>query len=183
MDHYARLEQGHGAAPSAGVATAIARALQCDRDQSDHLLRLAGHPAPPWRAAHHVRPGLIAMGNRLSDIPVLITTDLGEVLWSNRLNHALIGDLFTDSPRGRNLFWQWFVDPSARPMPRKHWERISAAHVSGLRAAFTRRGGDSEVSALITDLQARSDEFARLWALHDVAGRRSDLKVALRGSW
>ncbi|WP_226831947.1 helix-turn-helix transcriptional regulator [Brachybacterium sp. FME24] len=177
VDHYARLEQGRGSAPSAAVATAIARALQCDRDQGDHLLRLAGHPAPPRRAGNHVRPGLIALGNRLTDIPVLISTDLGEILWTNRLGHALVGDLIEDSPRGRNLFWQWFADPSARPMPREHWERISAAHVSSLRAAFTRRDGDREVSALISDLQAHSDEFARLWALHDVAGRQSDLKV------
>lgn len=179
VDHYTRLEQGRGSAPSAGVVTSIAQALHCDREQRDHLLRLSGHAVPPRRAGHHVRPGLIALGNRLTDLPVVIVTDLGEVLWTNPLGNALIGGLSEGTARERNVLWRWFTDPTARAMPSDHWERISAAHVSDLRAAFTRRGGDSEVTALVDELGARSPEFARLWALHDVTQRQSDLKVIL----
>lgn len=179
VDHYTRLEQGRGSAPSAGVVTAIAQALHCDREQRDHLLRLSGHAPPPRRAGHHVRPGLIALGNRLMDLPVVILTDLGEVLWTNPLGRALIQGQLGEAGRGRNIVWLWFAAPSRRPMPTEHWDRISAAHVSDLRAAFTRRGGDAEVTALVEDLSARSEEFVQLWELHDVAQRQSDLKVFL----
>ncbi|GAA1487448.1 helix-turn-helix transcriptional regulator [Brachybacterium sacelli] len=177
VDYYARLEQGRGSTPSVSVVTGIAQALQCDRDQRDHLFRLAGHPAPPRRSGRHVRPGLIALGHRLTDLPVVITTDLGEVLWCNPLGQALLGGLLGETPRERNVMRRWFTDPSARAMPREEWERISAAHVGDLRAAFTRRGGDEEVTALVEELQTASSEFARLWTLHDVGVRRSDRKT------
>lgn len=179
VDHYTRLEQGRGSAPSAAVASSIAQALHCDREQRDHLLRLSGHTPPPRRAGHHVRPGLIALGNRLVDVPVVIVTDLGEALWANPLGHALIGGVLGETGRERNIVWRWFADPSLRPMPAEHWERISAAHASDLRAAFTRRDGDAEVSALVADLEERSPEFARLWALHDVSRGSVDRKVIL----
>ncbi|GAA1284004.1 MULTISPECIES: helix-turn-helix transcriptional regulator [Brachybacterium] len=179
VDHYTRLEQARGSAPSASVVAAIAQALHCDREQRDHLLRLSGHAPPPRRAGHHVRPGLIALGNRLTDLPVVVLTDLGEVLWTNPLGQALVGGLLGTSSQARNILWRWFTEPSARPMPSEHWERISAAHVSDLRAASARRGGDAEVSALVHALQERSAEFSRLWALHDVTQRQSDLKVFL----
>jgi len=179
VDHYTRLEQGRGSAPTAGVVTAIAQALHCDQDQRDHLLRLSGYTPPPHRAGRHVRPGLIALGNRLTDVPVLILSDLGEVLWANPLGQALIGGMLGETSRERNILWHWFTEPSARPMPREHWERISAAHVSDLRAAFTRRGGDAEVTALVDELTSRSGEFAGLWELHEVSRRHSDQKVVL----
>ena len=179
VDHYTRLEQGRGSAPSAGVVTAIAQALHCDREQRDHLLLLSGHAPPPRRAGRHVRPGLIALGRRLTDLPVVILSNLGAVLWSNRLGDTFLDGLRGESPRERNIVWRWFTEPSARPMPPEQWERISAAHVGDLRAASTRRGGDAEVTSLVEDLRARSVEFDQLWALHDVTTRQSDLKVFL----
>lgn len=177
VDYYARLEQARGSAPSASVVAAVARALQCDLDQRDHMLLLAGHAAPPRRAGRHVRPGLIALANRLFDIPVLVTTDLGEVIWANTLGRTLLSGLPDAPGRGRNLIWLWFAEPAARAMPEEHWDRVSAAHVSDLRATYARRSADAEVRSLVDDLVHVSDEFARLWHLHDVAVRRSDVKV------
>ena len=181
VDYYTRLEQARSSTPSVGVITGIAQALQCDQDERDHLFRLTGHPAPPRRAGRHVRPGLIALGNRLTDLPVVITTDLGEVLWANPLGQALLGDQLEGTPRERNIILRWFTDPSSRTLAEDQWERISAAHVADLRAAFTRRGGDREVTALVQELQAASSEFARLWDLHDVGVRRSDRKTIIHG--
>lgn len=48
-DHYARLEQERGSAPSESVVAALAQALRCDPDERDHLLHLAGYSAPPRR--------------------------------------------------------------------------------------------------------------------------------------
>lgn len=177
VDYYTRLEQARSSTPSVGVVSALAQALQCDLDQRDHLFRLTGHPTPPRRAGRHVRPGLIALGHRLSDLPVVIMSDIGEVLWANPLGRALLGErMLEGTPRERNILLRWFTEPGRRTLPEDQWERISAAQVADLRAAFTRRRGDREISALVEDLEAASAEFSRLWALHDVGARRSDLK-------
>ncbi|MEI7056280.1 helix-turn-helix transcriptional regulator [Nocardioides sp. CCNWLW239] len=176
-DHYTRLEQARGSAPSASVLSAIARALQCDLDQRDHLFYLAGMPPPPRRAGHYVRPGLIALGRRLTDIPVVICTDVGEIAWLNPLATALLPPLPDEPGRGRNLMWRWFTQPDLRPAPSDDWDRMSANHVMDLRATYARRAGDPDITSLVHDLLEVSEEFRRLWERHEVAVRRADLKT------
>lgn len=177
-DHYSRLEQARGSAPSAAVVAAIARALRCDLDQRDHLFHLAGLAAPPHRAGGHVRPGLIKLAGRLVDVPVCIYSDLGEVLWRNALGAALAGERDVRPGREGNIYWRWFTDPAYRePAPEEDRPRLSAAHVSDLRATYSRRAGDRDVTELVHDLLDRSAEFRELWERHDVAVRRSDLKT------
>ncbi|NYI66909.1 helix-turn-helix domain-containing protein [Spelaeicoccus albus] len=195
VDHYTRLEQARGSSPSASVVGAIAGALQCDLDQRDHLFYLAGLPPPARRAGVYVRPGLIAMADRLVDIPVLITTDVGDVVWSNVLGRSFLGswpehadagsagwDAAGDAgarPRSRNVVWRWFTEPSARPIAEPEWPRISAAHVSDLRAVYARRSGDADVASLVADLLETSAEFRELWERHDVAVHHEDVKTMI----
>lgn len=199
VDHYTRLEQARGSSPSASVVGAIAGALQCDLDQRDHLYYLAGLPPPARRAGAFVRPGLAALADRLIDVPVLITTDVGDIVWRNVLGRALLSDWADDAqrasrggngladtdvgrqqrPRERNMIWRWFTEPSKRQMPESEWPRISAAHVGDLRAVYARRSGDPDVASLVTDLLKRSEEFRTLWERHDVAVHHADVKTML----
>ena len=176
-DHYTRLEQARGSAPSESVLSAIARALQCDLDERDHLFYLAGMTPPPRRAGHYVRPGLIALARRLTDIPVVIYTDIGEIAWLNPLATALLPPLPDGPGRHRNMMWRWFTEPDRRPAPREDWDRMSASHVMDLRATYARRAGDSDITSLVHDLLAASEEFRGLWERHQVGVRRADLKT------
>ena len=176
-DHYTRLEQARGSAPSESVLSAIARALQCDLDERDHLFYLAGMTPPLRRAGHYVRPGLIALARRLTDIPVVICTDTGEIAWLNPLATTLLPPLPDGPGRGRNLMWRWFTEPDRRPAPREDWDRMSASHVMDLRATYARRAGDSDITSLVHDLLATSEEFRELWERHQVGVRRADLKT------
>ncbi|WP_406029592.1 helix-turn-helix transcriptional regulator [Nocardioides sp. NBC_00163] len=176
-DHYTRLEQARGSAPSESVLSAIARALQCDLDERDHLFYLAGMTPPLRRAGNYVRPGLIALARRLTDIPVVICTDTGEIAWLNPLATTLLPQLPDGPGRGRNLMWRWFTEPDRRPAPREDWDRMSASHVMDLRATYARRAGDSDITSLVHDLLAASEEFRGLWERHQVGVRRADLKT------
>ncbi|GAA3647730.1 helix-turn-helix transcriptional regulator [Microbacterium marinilacus] len=178
-DHYTRLEQARGSAPSASVVAAVARALQCDEDQRDHLFHLVGIEPPRRRGEPHVRPGLIRLAGLLGDVPVILFTDVGEVVWRNPLAAALMTDLPEEPGRARNVIWRWFTDPDGRIAPRDDWERLGAAHVSDLRATHARRAGDPDVSRLVADLLRVSEEFRELWQRHDVAVRRQDRKTFL----
>jgi len=176
-DYHGRLEQCRGANPSESIVAALARALRCDLDQRDHLFHLAGLVPPVRRAGGHVRPGLIALAARLVDVPVVICSDLTEVLWQNTLADLVFGPVAGPAGHGRSLVWRWFTDPGERDrVPAEDRPRLSAAGVSDLRATAARRAGDADVTALVDDLLARSPEFRALWERHEVAVRRSDRK-------
>jgi transcriptional regulator with XRE-family HTH domain len=90
-DYYSRLEQCRGSHPSEPIVAALACALRSDLDERDHLFHRAGLTPPPRRAGRHIRPGLISLVDRLTDVPVWICTDLDEVLWQNTLADAVLG--------------------------------------------------------------------------------------------
>jgi transcriptional regulator with XRE-family HTH domain len=177
VDYYTRLEQGRGSAPSASVVSAVSRALQCDLDQRDHLFHLAGLTPPPRRAGRHVRPGLISLAERLVDVPVIISTDIGEIVWRNPLARAMTPHLTEGRGRESNVIWRRFTEPESQPFPEEQSARLSASHVSDLRATYARRSGDPDVTSLVHELLERSAEFRELWERHEVGVRRVDRKT------
>lgn len=178
VDYYTRLEQSRGPRPSRQMLSALARALRLTEDERDHLFHLAGEE-PPRRAATstHVRPGLLLVLDRLHDCPALVVTDCGEVLAQNAMSRALSGDLLARPPRERNMLRRFFLDPSAQALfpPEDRPER-AREQVAGLRAVAAARPTDPEPAALVAELRAGSEEFARLWDEHEVAVRRASTK-------
>ena len=91
-DYYSRIEQQRGPRPSEQMLAAIARALQLDPQQRDHLFHLAGYSAPQRIArADRVNPGMSAIFERVWDTPAVIFNQLGETLAQNPLATLLLG--------------------------------------------------------------------------------------------
>ncbi|MFD8724487.1 helix-turn-helix transcriptional regulator [Streptomyces sp. NPDC059629] len=183
-DYYTRLEQSRGPRPSRQMLTALARALRLTEDERDHLFHLAGEE-PPRREAtsSHVRPGLLLVLDRLHDTPALVTTDCGEVLAQNALSRALSGDVLARPPRERNLVRRFFLDPAARGLfPAEDRPQRAREQVANLRAVAAARPTDPVPAALVAELLAGSEEFARLWSEHEVAVRRASTKRFLHPS-
>ncbi|MEY9940407.1 helix-turn-helix transcriptional regulator [Streptacidiphilus sp. MAP5-3] len=181
VDYYTRLEQQRGPQPSPQLLASLARALRLSEDERDHLFHLVGH-APPrtTTVADHVRPGLLLILDRLWDVPAAVHSALGDVLVQNPMAKAVWGDIDTGDPEARNLFWRWFTEPGFRDRsPEDEHDRLSRAHAAHLRAVATARPDDPRAQRLVRRLLAASPEFARLWADHDVAVRRSDVKTVL----
>ncbi|WP_369222678.1 helix-turn-helix transcriptional regulator [Streptomyces sp. R39] len=177
-DYYTRLEQSRGPRPSRQMLTALARALRLTEDERDHLFHLAGEEPPRREATStHVRPGLLLVLDRLHDTPALVTTDCGEVLAQNALSRALSGDALARPPRDRNLVRRFFLDPTAhRLCPPEDRPLRAREHAANLRAVAAARPTDPVPAALVAELLAGSEEFARLWAEHEVAVRRATTK-------
>ncbi|KAA9149540.1 helix-turn-helix domain-containing protein [Amycolatopsis acidicola] len=176
-DFYARLEQARGSDPSESVVAALARALRCSPDEQDHLFRLAGVPVPPRQVGRRLDPGLRDLAARLEGVPTCVYNDLGEVLYTNALDDALHSRGELRPGRDSNVYWRWFTREESRDrVPEADRARLSAAHVSDLRATYSRRAEDGEITALVEDLAVQSAEFRMLWDRHDVAVRRVDLK-------
>ncbi|MCD7439816.1 helix-turn-helix transcriptional regulator [Streptomyces lincolnensis] len=178
VDYYTRLEQSRGPRPSRQMLTALARALRLSDIEQDHLFHLAGEE-PPRRetASAHVRPGLLLILDRLHDTPAQVVNDCGEVLAQNMMAKALVGDVMSRPRRERNLTRLFFLDPAARTLfPEEDLAGHARAHVATLRAVAAARPDDPEPAALVAELRASSEEFARLWDEHEVSQRKRATK-------
>jgi transcriptional regulator with XRE-family HTH domain len=176
-DFYARLEQRRGSRPSEQTVGALARALRLTPTERDHLFALAGHSAPPraWRS-EHPSPGLLRVLERL-DTPAQIISDLGVTLSQNPLGEALLGAQTHHTGPRRSIFYRWFTDPAERRIhPQEDHPTHSRIWVASLRAVQGRAGDDPEADEMVGRLLRESDEFATLWARHEVATPDARLK-------
>jgi transcriptional regulator with XRE-family HTH domain len=178
VDYYTRLEQSRGPRPSRQMLTALARALRLTEDERDHLFLLTGEEPPRREATStHVRPGLLLVLDRLHDTPAQVVTDCGEVLAQNAMARALSGDALARPPRERNIIRRFFLDPAAQDLfPPEDRPKRAREQVASLRAVSAARPTDPEPAALVAELLAASEEFARLWEEHEVAVRRASTK-------
>jgi transcriptional regulator with XRE-family HTH domain len=174
-DYYTRLEQRRAPQPSENVIGSIARAMRLTLDERDHLYRLAGYDVPYRHLpSDHVSPGLMRVLDRLHDTPAAVMTDLAETLAQNRMATALFGDASGFTGHARSGIYRWFTDPAARSAyPEADHAEESRVLVADLRAATVRRRQDARSTALVDRLLAVSEEFAALWADHEVAVLRS----------
>jgi transcriptional regulator with XRE-family HTH domain len=185
VDYLTRLEQARGPHPSAAVLSALARALRLGDAERDHLFRLAGGaPPPPGRIRSTVRPGVLRLMDRFTDLPALLIDAKLEVLAWNPMAAALLGDLSAIPPAARNMARQAFGDAgekagAGRPgdgRDEHERERLARALVADLRRAAGRYPDDPDLRRLLDDLRATSADFARLWALRQLDERHDDVK-------
>lgn len=177
-DYYSRLERARGPHPSEQMVASIAQGLHLSLDERDHLFRLSGHNSPARGAAsRHVGPGLLRIFDRLQDTAAEIVNDLGETLRQTPLGAALTGDTAGLSGPEASISYRWFMDPAARQRyaPGEH-PFLSRMFASMLREAVTKGGPGSRAFRLAALLQARSEEFRRVWGAHEVGIRAQDVK-------
>jgi hypothetical protein len=121
-----------------------------------------------------VTPALLRVLDRL-DTPAQVVSDLGVVLAQNPLAEALLGNQTEFTGLARSTFYRWFTDPQERARwPVEDHELHSRRYTAGLRTVQ-----DPEASALVAALLAASEEFAALWAEHEVAAPPSTRKRVL----
>ncbi len=183
VDYLTRLEQGRGARPSEAVLGAVARALRLTGPEREHLFVLADAAVPaPGRIRTAVRPGVLRLMDRVTDLPALLLDAKSDVLAWNAMAAALLGDLSAVPPGERNVARRAFL-PSARTVAgysgadEAECERLDRALVADLRRAAARYPDDPGLRRLVDDLRRGSPRFARLWALREVDDRHSDRKT------
>jgi len=191
VDYLTRLEQGRGPHPSDAVLTALARALRVKDAERDHLFHLAGGSPPrPGRIRSTVRPSVLRLMDRVTDLPAVLLDAKTDVLAWNPMAAALLGDMSAIPLGQRNIARMGFgngdrrmggadalspaeargnADPAER-------ERLDRALVSDLRRAAARYPDDPGLRTLVHDLRRVSGDFARLWDLRDLDERHGDRK-------
>lgn len=164
VDYVIRLEQGRGPRPSPQVLSALARALRLSDDDRDTLFRLAGS-APPQagRVPTLVRPSVLRLLDRMSDLPALVLSAKSDVLAWNPLATALFGDFSELPPARRNLIRQRFLGTGIGRITLSPDSDSAADCVGCLRTAQARYPDDPDLARLIADLRSGSTRFDGLW--------------------
>ncbi len=180
-EYYTRLEQGRAPWPSREVLAGLTRALRLDDAERDHLHRLAGSPvAERLGPSREVRASVLELIDRVPHAAALVTTVTFDVIAWNPLAAALMED-FSALPReDRNLARRLFLGPH------RHGQRLYGVSdleafgryaAARLRVALARYPQDLELGRLVAELQQGSEEFARLWELHDVTAQPALVKT------
>ncbi|MGH3417281.1 MAG: helix-turn-helix transcriptional regulator [Actinocrinis sp.] len=163
VDYYVRLEQARGPRPSPRILESLAGALRLGPAESAHLFRLAGVlPRPPAGPPRTVRPYVAALLNRIPGTAAIVTAASYDVIGHNPLAEALLGDLGErpNLARRRFMFREQVLTTGH--------EDFAELAVSRLRAAADRYPQDPELTALVRELRAGSEEFNAVWAANPV---------------
>lgn len=172
-EYYTRLEQARGPHPSREVLAGLARALRLSDAERDHLHHLAGVPPGPLPGpSRQVRQSILDLLHRLPLAAAIVTSAIHEVIAWNDLAAALMEDFSALSRRDRNLVRRAFLGPEPqgwRLFGVSDADAFARNSAQRLRATAARYPDDSEVTGLVQELLAGSEEFARLWASHDVS--------------
>lgn len=184
VDYLVRLEQGRANNPSVQVVAALARALQLDRTERDHLYRCA-ELLPPNDAhiERHVPAGISRLVTRLGDTPVGVFAADWDLLAWNPMWSALHGDPSGIPRHQRNLVRAMFgKDDTARTTfspstSSSGLEHLAAALVADLRVASATYPNDPDLSALTSELKEQNPYFEFLWVSGPVSVHDTDRKT------
>jgi transcriptional regulator with XRE-family HTH domain len=172
-DYYTRLERGSLVGASDSVLDALARALQLDDAERDHLFDLArsDNAARTTRRApsarRRLKPVIQQVLDAITEAAADVRNERGDIVASNKLALALYSEIHAETVRPPNVPRYTFLNPSARDFF-VDWDRAATDVVAVLRAAVGRNPYDKSLSDLVGELSTRSDEFRIRWAAHNV---------------
>ncbi|RZD73348.1 transcriptional regulator [Streptomyces albidoflavus] len=176
VEYYAKLERGHLAGVSPAVLEAVARALQLDDAEREHLLNLAraadGSDAlarPRRRATRQWTPhrSLQWTLDAVTGGPAFVRNGRMDVLAANPLARAFYADVYADPHNQANLARFNFLDPASRHFY-PDWDLAADVAVAILRTEAGRNPHDKELHDLVGELSTRSDAFRTRWGAHNV---------------
>ena len=181
IDYYTRLERGNLTGVSDSVLDSIARALELDRAEHDHLYDLArtantsARNRPTAAAPSAVRPVLQNLLDAITAAPAFIGNNRMDIVAANPLGYALYSEMYRGTARPANHSRFIFLDPRAHDLY-PDWDRAANVNVAILRRDAGRSPHDKRIAELVGELSVRSDEFRTRWAAHNVRRHYSGTK-------
>jgi transcriptional regulator with XRE-family HTH domain len=183
VEYYTRLERGNLAGASDNVLEAVARALQLDDTETEHLHHLARAAGPrPARArarrdkAPEVRPSIRWVLDSITGAPAFLRNHRFDILAANPLGMALYAPMFAaNAALPVNSMRFTFLDPHAQAFY-PDWAQVARSAVAALRMAATQNPDDQQLVNLIGELSMRSEPFRGWWAAQDVYVHRHGTK-------
>ncbi|MEB8338136.1 helix-turn-helix transcriptional regulator [Streptomyces endophyticus] len=180
-EYYAKIERGQLAGVSDAVLESLARALQLDDAEREHLFDLArsangaARPVRRRRSKKWVpRDSLTRALHAVDHGPAFVRNGRMDVLATNALGRAFYDEVL-DGPGQGNLARYCFLDERAKAFY-PHWEAAADITVSILRTEAGRDHRDKQLHDLIGELSTCSDAFRTRWGAHNVRRHGSGTK-------
>ncbi|GLP68031.1 DNA-binding protein [Streptomyces sp. TUS-ST3] len=175
--YYTRLEQGNGRNVSAEVLDAISRALRLSDAEHAHLMHLAKPKQQKKKATARTEQVRGAVRQLLDsiEVPAYVSGRRSDILAWNRMAAAVFGDWSQLPVQERNWARLVFLRPEYRDLF-VEWDQKAYDMVSYLRMNAGCHPDDPALSALVGELSVKSEEFRRLWAMHDVKEKNYGVK-------
>ncbi|MFT4264390.1 MAG: helix-turn-helix transcriptional regulator [Nocardioides sp.] len=178
-DYYARLERGKVAGASRDVLEAVARALQLNDDERDHLFDLVKITQTRSRQRRTtnttVRPGLQLVLDSIQ-APAYLQNARLDRLAANPIGRALYSHPMDGSQDRFNYALWLFLDPRAHEFHRDY-DAAKNNVVALLHTATAKQPHDQGLIDVIGRLSTQSEEFRGYWARHDVFRYRRGAKL------
>lgn len=167
------LEQGRDIALSAAALDRVARALRFSRAQRVYLFELAGRRDPAAATggedaaeADSLRASLAALVESIAGPSYVL-----DRCWRVLAHNAAFAALFPGCPGREDNFLRYiFLDPAPRTLI-PDWGNRTRRALAEFRLDSSAHLDDPAVDALISDLSARSADFAHAWMTHTVMAR------------
>jgi transcriptional regulator with XRE-family HTH domain len=174
---YTWIEQGRDIHVSSQVLEGIARALNLNLDERNHLFTLA-EQSPPIELIHPqetVNPSLLQALDRFGANPAYITGQRWDLLAWNQAACAVFGNFELLPVQERNILWFVFMNDNLRQIL-IDWEAHARLVLAQFRVSYSRFVGDPWFTELIIALELASPEFRQWWTEHDIVGRTDGSK-------
>jgi hypothetical protein len=177
-DYYTRLERGALQGASESVVSAIARALQLDEVERQHLFDLAQEAPSVARQRNRAngRPLRDSVQRVLDNmvVPAVVIDATQSLVAANLVGRALFAPQFeADKP---NLARFIFLDSRARTFY-EDWPLACSLTAAMLRFEAGRDPLNAALTALIGELATRSPQFRKNWNDRDVHEHRTGRKT------
>ena len=181
VDYYVRMERGNLAGASESVLDALARALQLDEAERDHLFALAressaGSSRSKRTPAQRVRPAVQQVLDAMTDAPAWVRNGRHDILAMNQLARALYSPVLADPRRPANTTRFIYLQPEQAREFFVDYDRVANDAAAMLRLEAGHNPHDQALIELVGELSTRSELFRQRWASHDVQFHRSGRK-------
>jgi transcriptional regulator with XRE-family HTH domain len=181
VEYYTRVERGSLAGVSDSVLEAIARALQLNEAEHEHLFNLARAAGPAARRrrrqpAQAIHPSVQLILDGLAGIPAFVQNAHLDIVAANDLGRALYSPAFEDPARPVNFARFAFLNGRSERLY-ADWNMAADTSVALLHAEAGRDPFNKALSDLIGELSTRSEEFRRRWAQRNVRLHRTGAKT------
>lgn len=181
-EYYAKIERGHLTGVSDAVLESLARALQLDEAEREHLFDLARAANGAARPVRRHRPkkwaardSLIRALDAVTLGPAFVRNGRMDILATNALGRVFYDEVFDGAGQG-NLARYCFLDERAQEFY-PDWGAAADVTVSILRTEAGRDPRDKQLHDLIGELSTRSDAFGTRWGAHNVRRHGSGTKT------
>jgi len=175
---YTGLEQGRAITVSTQVLESLARVLDLNADERNHLFLLARQqqPADPYPFTTAVSPALQSIVDNMGISPAYIANPRWDLLaWNQAMACVYQTDFGALPVRERNILRLVFTSPSQH-MPLVFWEKAAQGLLAQFRASTERYVGEPWRSALVTELEQASPQFRSWWPRYDIQATHTEKK-------